>query len=168
MTGRDDKLPSVLVLAQDGRTAPLRTLGETPLMLAALSGHGAVVKILLRRDEVNPGKADNEGGTPLIYAAKWGHQGIVRTLLVREVNPNKSDNKGRTPFSHAAEGGHAGVVKILLEQKGVNPNKSDNGNQTPLMWAAKSGHRMVEALLQPYEAVIALLQLHQAVAHSAI
>ena len=27
MTGRDDKLPSVLVLAQDGRTAPLRTLG---------------------------------------------------------------------------------------------------------------------------------------------
>ena len=25
-TGRDDKLPSVLVLAQDGRTAPLRTL----------------------------------------------------------------------------------------------------------------------------------------------
>ena len=26
MTGRDDKLPSVLVLAQDGRTAPLRTL----------------------------------------------------------------------------------------------------------------------------------------------
>ena len=28
MTGRDDKLPSVLVLAQDGRTAPLRTLHE--------------------------------------------------------------------------------------------------------------------------------------------
>jgi len=26
MTRRDDKLPSVLVLAQDGRTAPLRTL----------------------------------------------------------------------------------------------------------------------------------------------
>ena len=29
MTGRDDKLPSVLVLAQDGRTAPLRTLPPT-------------------------------------------------------------------------------------------------------------------------------------------
>ena len=26
MTGRDDKLPYILVLAQDGRTAPLRTL----------------------------------------------------------------------------------------------------------------------------------------------
>jgi len=26
MTGRDDTMPSVLVLAQDGRTAPLRTL----------------------------------------------------------------------------------------------------------------------------------------------
>ena len=32
MTGRDDKLPSVLVLAQDGRTAPLRTLGVTALI----------------------------------------------------------------------------------------------------------------------------------------
>jgi len=31
MTGRDDKLPSVLVLAQDGRTAPLRTLDLSPL-----------------------------------------------------------------------------------------------------------------------------------------
>ena len=30
MTGRDDKLPSVLVLAQDGRTAPLRTLVSIP------------------------------------------------------------------------------------------------------------------------------------------
>ena len=28
MTGRDHKLPSVLVLAQDGRTAPLRTLAK--------------------------------------------------------------------------------------------------------------------------------------------
>ena len=36
MTGRDDKLPSVLVLAQDGRTAPLRTLllsGEVMLVM---------------------------------------------------------------------------------------------------------------------------------------
>jgi len=34
MTGRDDKLPSVLVLAQDGRTAPLRTLFLTAVQLA--------------------------------------------------------------------------------------------------------------------------------------
>jgi len=27
-TGRDDEMSSVLVLAQDGRTAPLRTLDE--------------------------------------------------------------------------------------------------------------------------------------------
>ena len=42
MTGRDDKLPSVLVLAQDGWTAPLRTLGSkllsaTPLILSGPS-----------------------------------------------------------------------------------------------------------------------------------
>jgi len=34
MTGRDDKLPSVLVLAQDGRTAPLRTLYTNKQALA--------------------------------------------------------------------------------------------------------------------------------------
>lgn len=93
----------------------------------------------------------------------------MKTLLGREeVNPNKSDNMGRTLLSHAAEGGHAGVVKILLEKKEVNPNKRDNGSQTPLMWAAKSGHHIVVALLQPYEAAIALLQLHQAITHTAI
>ena len=37
MTGRDDKLPSVLVLAQDGRTAPLRTLVPLSEAEAALA-----------------------------------------------------------------------------------------------------------------------------------
>jgi len=32
-TGRDDKLPSVLVLAQDGRTAPLRTLATASIVV---------------------------------------------------------------------------------------------------------------------------------------
>ena len=39
MTGRDDKLPSVLVLAQDGRTAPLRTLAVSDCMCYWSSAH---------------------------------------------------------------------------------------------------------------------------------
>ena len=41
MTGRDDKISSVLVLAQDGRTAPLRTLFTTlsrPFQAARMRG----------------------------------------------------------------------------------------------------------------------------------
>jgi len=37
MTGRDDTMPSVLALAQDGRTAPLRTLDNSQLQSRKLA-----------------------------------------------------------------------------------------------------------------------------------
>ena len=131
MTGRDDKLPSVLVLAQDGRTAPLRTLaggnsstseGLTPLSWAARGGHEAVVKILLERDDANPNTADKRGRS-LFIAAHEGHEGVVKLLLERkDVNPNAAGEYGQTPLFIAAHKGHEGVMKMLLERGDVNPS----------------------------------------------
>jgi len=82
-------------------------LGCTPLLWAAYNGHEEVVKILLEREEVNPGKPDKWGNTPLSDAAGNGHEGVVKILLEREeVNPDKPDKYGRTPLSYAAGDGH--------------------------------------------------------------
>jgi len=103
--------------------------GCTPLSWAAYNGHEEVVKILLRRREVNPDKADDDGQTPLFFAAQNGHEGVVKTLLGQEeVNPDKPDRWGQTPLSIAAQNGYEGLLKILLE-RGVNPDKQDNDGQ---------------------------------------
>ena len=89
--------------------------GHGPLAWAARNGHEEVVKILLRRREINPDKPGNNGQTPLSFAAECGHEGVVKILLGREeVSPERPDNHGQTPLLYAAEYGHEGVVEILL------------------------------------------------------
>jgi len=72
-------------------------------MHAAMEGHEGVVKILLKREEVNPDRSDNDGWTPLAFAASRGHAGVVKVSLEQEVaNPGKPDNGCETQISHAA------------------------------------------------------------------
>jgi len=42
-----------------------------------------VVKILLRRDDVDPDRTENRGRTPLWSAARGGHTGVVALLKSR-------------------------------------------------------------------------------------
>ena len=122
--------------------------GCTPLAWAAHNGHEGVVKILLRREAVNPDKPVNYGQTPLSRAAQNGHEGVVKILLGRkEVNPDKPGRGGRAPLMYAAQSGHEGAVKILLGRKEVNPDKPDNYGRTPLMYAAWGGHEGVVKIL---------------------
>jgi len=127
--------------------------GNTPLTWAAYKGYEEVVKLLLKREDVNPNHAPTKyGWTPLLLAARSGHEAVVKLLLQREdVNPDQTNTEyGRTPLSFAAEGGHEGVVKILLERNDVNPNQPDTeSGLTPLSWAAGSGREgVVRALLE--------------------
>ena len=124
--------------------------GNTPLVWAALNGHEGVVKILLKRDDVNPDKPGESGQTPLCRAAENGHEGVVEILLERaDVNPDKPDRLGRAPLSLAAENGHEGVAEMLLGRDDVNPNRLDAFDQTALYRAAWSGRDgMVKILLR--------------------
>ena len=113
---------------RDGYANAAIAFGETfknQRVMRCLGGRnrvGLVVKILLRREEVDPDKPDGYSQAPLLYAAWRGHEGVVKMLLEREeVNPDKPDNRGQTPFSYAAWGGHEGVVEILLGREDVSP-----------------------------------------------
>ena len=62
------------------------------------------MKILLRRDDVNPDKPNVNNRTPLYLAAWNGREGVVKILLRRgDVNPNKLDKDGKTPLDRATE-----------------------------------------------------------------
>ena len=52
-------------------------------MHAAMEGHEGVVKILLKREEVNPGKPDNGCETQLSHAALTGRGGENTTRTGR-------------------------------------------------------------------------------------
>ena len=125
--------------------------GRTPLSWAAEKGHEGIVKLLLRRKDVNPDTPDTMSGrTPLSLAAKNGHEGIVKLLLGRkDVNPDTRDiYYGQTLLSWAAENGHEGIVKLLLGRKDVNPDTRDTMfGQTPLSLAARNGHEGIVKLL---------------------
>ena len=61
--------------------------------------YAEVVKILLRRGDVDLNESDNEGKTPLLYAAQNGHAEVVKTLLRKtNTDPNEPDYAGQAPL----------------------------------------------------------------------
>jgi ankyrin repeat protein len=90
----------------------LRTQHATPIMIAVLQGHKAIVKLLLDRNvAVNPSPY---GLTPLFLAAHLGHQTMVQLLLDRR--PTIVENLGKyDPLDVAYKSPHTHVVKLLLE-----------------------------------------------------
>jgi len=123
---------------------------RTPLTWGATNGHEGVVRLLLKRGDVDPNHQDKDGRTPLALAAVMGHEGVVKLFLEREdIDPNRPNKDGGAPLSWAAANGHEGVVKSLLERGDVDPNHQDKDGQTPLSWAAAKGHeRVVRSLLE--------------------
>ena len=115
--------------------------GNTAIAWAARRGHEGAVRVLLKRGDVSPDKADQWGQTPLLRAAANGYE-VVRMLLERnDVNPDQADKWSQTPLLQAAANGHEGVVRVLLERNDVSPDKADNRSQTPLL-------RVVRMLLE--------------------
>jgi ankyrin repeat protein len=103
--------------------------GQTPLWMAAVGGHEAVVKLLLEKGvdpNLKPTSGYSDGRTPLSIAAAVGHEKVVKLLLANDgVDLNSKDNNSRTPLSIAAANGHGAVVKLLLE-KGAELESKDN------------------------------------------
>ncbi|MBI5258636.1 MAG: ankyrin repeat domain-containing protein [Burkholderiales bacterium] len=84
--------------------------GETPLMMAALKGHGDWVERLVERGA----QLNRPGWSPLHYAATGPEPAIVRWMLDRGAAINARSPNGTTPLMMAARYGNEDAAVLLL------------------------------------------------------
>ena len=71
--------------------------GSTPLILACVEGHDAVVQQLIAAPGIDVNVSDDDGNTPLIVAAFHNHGAVVAQLLaVEEIDANAKDTLGNS------------------------------------------------------------------------
>merc|ERR1712110_67963 len=81
---------------------------STPLHVASLHGHEALVTLLLNAKS-DPNANDVNLQTPLHCAALKGHTNVVQILLAQQADPNVYDSEDQTPLDWAIMLGHSGV-----------------------------------------------------------
>jgi ankyrin repeat protein len=80
-----------------------------------ITGHEAVVELLLVNDCVDPDCKDLDGETPLLRAARCRHWAVVELLLTTDgVDADCKDTTGQTPLSLAEDWGAGSMVQLLL------------------------------------------------------
>lgn len=116
---------------------------ESPLMLAALKGHLALVKKLVERDaDVN-----KTGWTALHYAASGGHVQVIDFLLENSAYIDAESPNGTTPLMMAAMYGSPESVKLLI-QAGADLNVKNMVGKTALDFAVRADRQNSKELIE--------------------
>jgi len=133
-----------LLLAQPGvKIDALNAAGESALMMAALKGDMAGVKMLLERGA----RINQNGWTPLHYAATGPEPDIVRLLLERGAEVDAAAPNGSTPLMMASQYGSEDSVKLLLD-RGADPNRRNQRDLRAADFAKLGGRDSLAARLQ--------------------
>lgn len=120
--------------------------GFTPLHVAALHGHSALVSLFTRHG-ANINARNNQSATPLHLACQNSHIQAVSALLECNAKLNKKDNYGNTALIHACLKGNLEIATVLLES-GALVNLANNHGNTGLHEAVRGRHvQLVELLL---------------------
>ncbi|XP_040182229.1 ankyrin repeat domain-containing protein 17 isoform X8 [Rana temporaria] len=116
-------------------------LGISPLMLAAMNGHTAAVKLLLDMGSDINAQIETNRNTALTLACFQGRTEVVSLLLDRKANVEHRAKTGLTPLMEAASGGYAEVGRVLLDKGAdVNAPPVPSSRDTALTIAADKGH----------------------------
>ncbi len=90
------------------------TEGRTPLLLATMGRHRAVIELLVAAGaDVNASAVD--GRTPLMLASGLGSDEIVRLLLAQGADTDLVTERGDTALALAARAGSGELVRMLLD-----------------------------------------------------
>jgi hypothetical protein len=102
------------LLIKRGARLELRTSNEmlTPIFLASMSGHDAIVCLLLAAS-ANPDVPDRERITPLMISCRSGHVSVVRKLVEAGASLKQTDSSGNDAWSYASR--HKAIT-IALRQ----------------------------------------------------
>lgn len=123
--------------------------GQTPLMIAAISGQIGMAHCLIE-DGAGINMRDAGRYTALHWAAFYGRIQMVDELINVGAEINAVQNSGDTPLSLAVTRGHIAVARLLLERQ-ADPNIASN-HGSPLDIALGRGNKEIFALLRQFGA----------------
>jgi len=108
-----------------------------------------VVRILLRRSEVNINLQQKENATPLYIACQEGHLDIVEVLLADpRVDVNRPRTGGFTPFHVACEWNRVDIVRAMIrEAPRVDIYQPNDEFTSPLLAACAKGNAEIVKIL---------------------
>lgn len=111
-----DKSSGVIeVLLSDKRTDVdlSNKFGETPLMMAAIDGDLALVKLLVTKHKA---MVDHIGWTPLHYACTKGQLEVAQFLIANGASVDSRSLNGTTPLMMAVQSDNEQLIKFLLDK----------------------------------------------------
>ncbi|KAK1244454.1 hypothetical protein MKX07_003253 [Trichoderma sp. CBMAI-0711] len=143
-----------LLLDRGADPDPVADGGVTPLILAGLSGHVDVIKLLISKG-VNIDACVTRaypGSTLLCLVSLMGQEhalDVAKVLLQNRCDANAATHDGDTPLSNAIKSDNLPLAGLLLENN-ANPNmQSAEEGQWPLHHAVIKGNpAMVRLLLE--------------------
>ena len=128
------KAAEALLAAPGVQVDAANSVGETPLMLAALRGRLDLMRRLIERGAA----VDRAGWTPLHYAASGPEPKAVAMLLDRGAKIEAVAPNGSTPLMMAARYGSEDGVKLLLD-RGADPKRRSERGHSAADYARAEG-----------------------------
>jgi ankyrin repeat protein len=128
---RDDNLPVVMEMLEEGADLTKKHGGLTPLMYASTLCHSEIVRQLLPSSDVNT--MDRDGKNSLMLASdsesREGDIETVRLLLDAGADVNAIDRDGHNALWYARFNDNKDIVKVLLDHGAVEISNKSRKNR---------------------------------------
>ncbi|KAF4624739.1 hypothetical protein G7Y89_g13429 [Cudoniella acicularis] len=139
-----DRIFALLGMSTDACQSKI--LVRKKALLEAEKGHDAMVKLLLKWDNIEVNASDKKGLTALHLAVSSGSAATLRRLIQNGADLGAEDKHGERALHHAASGGYQDALRVFLEEKVDIMVKTRHGASS-LHLAASNRHDQIVRLL---------------------